>query len=175
MFANSGLLTMARKLTFRLVPLRSQCSLVRLKINTFATSIKPHHNVSLLNSAIKTLDLSILIDSTLPFYVLWRHWCRRLYKGKTPFLYTYITSLNLHSWLWTCRRRRFACHLMPANQEMTGPLFSLFYKKNKIRLHEASLRTLTYFVWGRITVGTADLLFDWFGFNQASKYVTNSA
>ena len=36
-------------------------------------------------------------------------------------------------------------------------------------------RTLTYFVRGSITHCMADLLFDWFGFNQASKYVTNSA
>ena len=28
---------------------------------------------------------------------------------------------------------------------------------------------------GSITIPTVDLLFDWFGFNQTSKYVTNSA
>ena len=36
-------------------------------------------------------------------------------------------------------------------------------------------RTLAYFFRKGKYHCTADLLFEWFGFNQTSKYVTNSA
>ena len=39
---------------------------------------------------------------------------------------------------------------------------------------EVTEKLLTYFVRGSITVGLADLMFEWFWFDETSKFIVNS-